>query len=220
MNVFVISLDNEIGKRRRDQLNYEYIWWKGTAGADVSDFYRNQMKFYPTASIQNRNGKLGCFYTYLQLFQHIFENKLDNVVILEDDCILTHEYYLEDLPDEPCYLNGQFFNPFVSKQRQRWVEDFVKNKNFNHGVNQIDFAQFKILGTLGIWFPHWHQVEEIYSEIMISTRFKAIDNMFADLQLIKLFYYPAIYLHEDNGISNINNNKNYRGQLIINYEKY
>jgi len=217
MNVFVISLDNDLGKYRRSQLNYEYIWWKGTTGDKVMPFYREQMRFYPTASEENRNGKLGCFYTYLELFQHIFVNKLDNVVILEDDCILQQEYYLEDLPDEPCYLNGQFFNPFISKQRRGWVDDFIKNNKFNIGINEIDFSKFKILGTLGIWFPHWYQVEEIYAEIMISNKFKAIDNMLADLQLIKLFYYPAIYLHDDNGISNINKNKK---QLIINYSKY
>ena len=91
-----------------------------------------------------------------------------------------------------------------------------EQKVFEKKFSRIVFAKFKILGTLGIWFPHWEQVEEIYSEIMISSRFKAIDNMLADLQLIKLFYYPAIYLHDDNGISNINKNKK---QLIINYQK-
>ena len=215
-NIFVISLDNEIGRERRSKLNYKYTWWKGVEGKDVPPFYREQMKFHPNAGEYNRNGKLGCFYTYLQLLQYIFENKLDNVIVLEDDCILIKEFNIEDLPNEPCYLNGSFFNPFITKQRRSWVNDFIKNNKFNTGVNQIDFSNFKILGTLGIWFPNWYEVEEIYAEIMITSRYKAIDNMLAELQLIKLFYYPSLYIHQDIGISNINK-KNYTGKTIINY---
>lgn len=193
--IFVISLDNDEGKRRRSLLKYEYEWIKAKTGLTCKSWIVEKMKNRHNIKFKTKIGKLGCFASYMKIFDKIVNEKLNNVIILEDDCFPVEKYDIEKLGKKPIYLNGVFQHPTnYSKSTKKWRDTIKIDKA---GINKIDYDKFRITGTIGIFFPKFGQVKKIVETIKKLDRITSIDNLFAKLKTIDRFYYPSLYKHDD-----------------------
>jgi hypothetical protein len=199
--ILVLSLDDERGKARRDLLNYKYEWFVGKTFLKADKWICERMYSRYNISERKLSGKVGCFASYIEIFKKIINEKLNNVIVLEDDCFQVKDYKIKDLGKKPIYLNGVFHHPKnYEKSTKKWRSEITGLK---HGINEIDFDKLRITGTLGIFFPKYEQVEDILEKIMNCKRLTSIDSLLSKLRLIKRFYYPSLYKHDDNNYSNI-----------------
>ena len=145
----------------------------------------------------------GCSESHLSLLKHIYENKIDDVLILEDDTIVdfTRLDILKDI-NEFCYVGGRFQSPTFKKKFCR------ENISVKEGMNEIDTNHFTITGGHAYYIPTYDIAESLYINIMTRKKRRAIDAEFRRLQKgdkIKKFIYPAIvelYLpHAMNGFT-------------------
>ena len=204
---FVISLDNEVGKKRRTLLNYEYNLFRGIKGVDCPDWIVEKMKHRSNIQDKNKMGKLGCWASYATLLQKIINEKINNVLILEDDCIqVSNTDYLPPLGDKPIYLNGYFHHPTnYTKRNKEWIRNVKKNLPIKKGINAIRWDKIRIVGTWGVFIPRWEQAYEILFKLANSKTYTTVDSQLSKHHIIDRFYYPSLFKHSDNRESSISN---------------
>ncbi len=201
---FVISLDDDLAKSRREKLNYKYELFNGIWGKDCPEWIKKKMKHRKNIGEKAKLGKLGCWASYAKILQKIVDEKINNAIILEDDCFQVRDFELEHLGNEPIYLNGFFHHPTnYAKRNKQWVKDFKSNIQLNDGINKIDFSKCRIIGTLGIFIPKYFQAERILDKLKTCKSYTTIDSQIAKNKLIEYFYYPACFRHSDNKKSSI-----------------
>ena len=130
--------------------------------------------------------------------------KINNALLLEDDCIQVRNFERKDLGNEPIYLNGIFHHPTnYGKRNKNWVKEIKNTLKLKNGINKIDFNKIRITGTLGIFIPKWQQAKNILDVLKNNKTLTAIDCQLVKNKLIKYFYYPARFKHSDNNESSI-----------------
>lgn len=201
--IFVISMQTETGLKRRKRLNYDYEWFKATD--DSLNIIKDKMIHFWSAGQKNRKGKNGVMDSYYRLYKKIYDEKINDCIIVEDDCFKID--LPDKMPDKICYLNGTFINAKGWKK----YNEFSKNK----GLNEIDYSTSRILGCWGIYIPKFNDVLPIINMIENSKRLRAIDIMLMKHQIIKNYYYPSCFYSDDFGYSQIGNkitgiHKNYK----------
>ena len=150
------------------------------------------------------NGKLGCFTSYVCLLDKIVSEKINNVLILEDDCIQIDEFTKDQLVNKPIYLNGLFHHPnnYANKNKE-WTEKLKHDLQLSTGINEIQWDKFRIVGTWGIYIPKWEQAHEILEKLNSAKTLTTIDSQISKQRLISKFHYPPLFKHSDYGISHI-----------------
>tara|TARA_R110000751_G_scaffold131715_3_gene234084 strand:+ start:688 stop:1302 length:615 start_codon:yes stop_codon:yes gene_type:complete len=201
--IFVISMHTETGEHRREKLKYKYEWF--LAAEQALPFIKDKMIHFWSAGKKNRKGKEGVFDSYYRLLRKIYDEKIDDCIIAEDDCQLIEVPKV--LPNKLCYLNGRFIN----------ASSWKKYNEFNNetGLHEIDYSKSRILGLLGIYIPKYSDIKPIIDMIENSNRLRAIDIMIMKHRLIKHYIYPACFYCDDGGYSQIGNKivgitKNYK----------
>ena len=201
--IFTISMHTETGEHRREQLKYKYEWF--LASDEPLPFIKNKMIHFWSAGKKNRKGKEGVFDSYYRLLRKIYDEKIDDCIITEDDCQLIK--LPKVMPNKLCYLNGLFIN----------ASNWKKYNEFNKetGLHEIDYSNSRILGLWGIYIPNHADVKPIIDMIENSKRIRAIDIMIMKHQLIKNYLYPSCFYVDDGGYSQIGNkivgiHKNYK----------
>ena len=193
MRVFVISMDTETGKHRREQLKYKYEWF--LASDKALPFIKNKMIHFWSAKEKNRKGKEGVLDSYYRLFKKIYEEKISDCIIAEDDCHLIN--LPKVLPNKLCYLNGLFINA------SNWNKYNYFNKQT--GYHEIDYSKSRVLGLWGLYIPSYKSVKPIIDMIEKNKRLRAIDIMIMKHRLIKHYVYPSYFYVDDGGFSQLNN---------------
>lgn len=202
---FVISMDNEIGKKRRERLNYtNYTHFKGIVPENAPPYIAKKMKNRSNISDMTRRGKVGAWAAHVTMLEKIAREKLNNVLILEDDCFQVRNFKLSDLGDKPIYLNGKFHHPTNYAQRTSdWVAKTYQSYKPKKGINEMDWTKIRIVGMWGIFIPKWEQALEIATKLKEPKKFTTVDSQISNQRLITRFYYPALYRHADFKTSNI-----------------
>jgi len=201
---FVISMDNELGRERQKRLNYTFNLFTGKTAGECPDWVKDKMRHRSNIKEKALNGKLGCFTSYVCLLNKIVSEKINNVLILEDDCIQIGEFTKDQLGNKPIYLNGLFHHPtnYANKNKE-WTEKLKHDLQLTTGINEIDWDKFRIVGTLGIYIPKWEQAQEIVDKLKYTKSLTTIDSQISKQKLISKFHYPPLFKHSDYGISNI-----------------
>tara|TARA_R110000824_G_scaffold8686_5_gene39133 strand:- start:1879 stop:2547 length:669 start_codon:yes stop_codon:yes gene_type:complete len=202
MRKLVISLDNENGVKRRDFLKYEYEHVEGCFGSNVLDPYvkevSEKIKLRYNAKPRTIAGVVGCFASKLKALDYIVNNKIDKVILLEDDSQPVKEK--EDYGDEICLLSGQINHPHSWAKDKTWKKE-GKNleiiNNFTEGVNEIDYTKYRWTQINALWIPKWEQAECLLEKIRLCKKYIHFDILLANEKLIKKLYYPAPYKHHD-----------------------
>tara|TARA_R100001369_G_scaffold91237_1_gene132078 strand:+ start:1002 stop:1643 length:642 start_codon:yes stop_codon:yes gene_type:complete len=192
--IYVISLDNELGKNRRDLLNYEYTWFKGIDGDFPEEEILKKVYIRPKTSKKIQRSKYGSFNSYYRLFEKIIENKENKVIIVEDDCFIKSPIDM-DLGDKPLYLNGRLSHP------KNWNKNikFMKENTigFKNGVNEIDYDKYRIASHWGLYFPTWQDVDSLFQKLKSLKKWTWIDLTIMKKKWIKHLYYPSLFYHND-----------------------
>ncbi len=182
MNKFVVNLD-----RCKDRMKYfdkSYTRWSAVDGAVLKDdnpVLSKMISMYNISPQQHR-AKCGCFISHINLLQHIINNKLNNVLVLEDDAEMVNPLP-DPLPEEFTYLGGFFSGKHFSDvevPHRAGIWDIPENT--------------KLLMTLSYYIPQWEAAKFIYDEIMSQKRYRAIDVMLNNIHFTKCYHYPACYI--------------------------
>jgi len=186
MNKFYINLE-----RCTDRQKYfddTYTRWEAT---DYKDLDPEHDIFTRMISMHNINpnehkAKCGCFLSHINLWKHIVEHKLNNVLIVEDDAEQINE-----LPEALMgftYLGG-FFAPKNFKQKQ-------SDPILDAGINCLD-GEHKFLMTLAYYIPTWDMAEHILMDIINQKRYRAIDIMLNKISIDRDVLSPAVFIERD-----------------------
>ena len=200
MRILVLSMDTEKGSDRRHILNYDYEWVKAiNATPEIKEkfMFRYNIKEDKKKAIENT------FASHLNILKYIIDNKINNVIVNEDDAILEGDLNaLKDLK-EATLLGGTLRHP------TNWAKDNHWRKNnsiqLKVGENTIDYSKYRWTQIYSVYYPKWEEAKRIYDSVMNSNKYKHYDIFLAEKRLIKKLYYPSIFTH----IDNIDRNKKY-----------
>ena len=188
--IFVINLDSATDRWSHYQDDKRYTRWSATSIDDIPLTHEIWKQMISMWNIQPRehSAKCACYLSHTRLWQYIVTNKLNNVLILEDDAFLVGEIPdPKDLPtDGFTYLGG-----FTSHVR---MTDGPKKIEFKEGINQIDHKEYRMIMCLAIFIPSW---EIAYKMIQSSTwngRCRAIDTMIRKTYRNQYVNYPASFV--------------------------
>jgi GR25 family glycosyltransferase involved in LPS biosynthesis len=184
--VFVISAYEE---RKDKYLNdNRYTLFEAIHWTDIKDDVLKNYHFRWNAKDELKRKIVACSESHLKCLKHIYDNKIDNCIIIEDDAVLDFAR-LNELDDikQFCYIGGMFFPPLIKDKK-----DFEK-PHFEIGLNIIDPERFVIHNCHGMYIPNYKLVPPLMRQTHIKRR--AIDHELKQQQLrkdIEYFIYPAI----------------------------
>ena len=189
---FVINLDNDVD--RMNNFDDTYIRWRATSKDEIDDDTKNKMLVGNRRSSPNHLATCGCFLSHIKLWKHIIDNKLDNVLILEDDAYKINEDPT-NLPDDGITYLGGFFHTIFMANKIKKLEVIIPESI--DGINLLDKSKTRILMTISYYIPNWKIAEIMYNHIINMKYYRPIDSLMIKIPIKNYYYYPAIYLEND-----------------------
>lgn len=188
MKVFVINAYPE----RRNKYDDRYTMFPAVLAKDVTESDCNKYSFYWNISSKLKHNIVACSMSHKKCLQNIIDNKLNQILIIEDDAVIDFDR-LDELKEykDFTYIGGDIRPPLLKDDKE--FDKQMINKQV--GLNQIDTDRFVILGCFGMYLPRWEIAEMIINNIPVNPKEKAIDVEMKKLQkkgLINYFHYPAI----------------------------
>ena len=187
MKVFYINLDTA-RQRRNKFLHTDYVRWRATSKAEVPTYIEKKMLSMYNFGKEAHLARCACFLSHTKLLEHIIENKLNDVLILEDDAIQVNDIPKNYPRDSITYVGGFIYNRLMMNE---------KKVNLDHkiGINLCP-SEFRILGCLAYIVPTYKVAENILNLIYSQNRYKAIDIMFGNIGLKQYYHYPGSFREE------------------------
>jgi len=198
MNIFVICAYHERKQKYDDRYTiYPALWWEDIP-QDMVDLFH----FRYNAKDELKKKITACSMSHLNLLSKIVEEKLEKVIILEDDAIVDFDR-LDEL--EKCkgftYIGGDVRPPLLKNDNHF---DKTKIKHVN-GLNTINTDDFVILGGFGYFIYHWKDAQDILNRLPYYDKYRAIDVMYKHLQKEKVItdyiYPPLVKLYMPDALS-------------------
>ena len=222
MKIIVLSLDNDIGKERRKLLNYEYeVVWGNDTLDNVSSHIKNNWGIkYNQPDINAYRGYICHFDSYYKILKKIVDEKIDDVVICEDDAFIkaqlnmphSKDLGLGNCYDTPIHLNAMLHHPTTwMKDNKKYHDNYILHHviAFEDGLNEIDYSAYRWSGTACIYYPNYKSAQTIIDYIdNCKTKFTPLDLFLSKHKLIKYLCYPSLFYVDDN---NITQNKSSHG---------
>lgn len=193
MKVFVINVTDE--RWEKYKADTRYIRFKGVVGEELDLETYDKYVFYYNKGESSKRGAIGCSESHLSLMKYIYENKLNNCIVIEDDALIDFER-LDELKDinQFCYIGGRFQAPLL-KNDNVFQKQFSKETFLTQKINKINPKEFIIIGAHGYYFPTYNIAKEIFDNIQSQKRQRGIDVEFKRIQKtggINQFIFPAI----------------------------
>jgi len=148
-------------------------------------------------------GMYGCLMSHIKLLQHIVDNKINNVCILEDDS--TSDFVIPDdliQSHHITYIGGWLVNKKMKDIKLAHTEEL------KDGINKL--TNSRVLTTRAYYIPQWKYAEDLLNYINNKKVWKAIDIMMSEY--VKHLYYPALskqILGFESSIGNVKPTKEY-----------
>lgn len=159
------------------------------------DFFRNIKNFkrMPTLNEKSLFARVGCFLSHLRCYEYIIKNRLNNVIIFEDDAVLTDKNFLKkqiDTDKDIVFLGHKIYtgnkNPQITQAHAIYYKDWkVVKQIYDYALdNQNRWRAFDIFLNNEI-LPHMNyglyqffdQIsEELGSTINIGLSKKCYDS--------------------------------------------
>ena len=187
MITFFINLDDATSRRSKFK-DTDYKRWKATPRKDVPLAIDNKMISRYNFPRESHLGRCGCFLSHTKLLEHIVDNKIDNVLILEDDAIKINEIPIDYPKDSIVYLGGFIHHRKMMNNQKIEIEH-------KQGINEVP-EEYRMLGTLSYIIPHHAIALKILNKIYSSNRFKAIDIMLGNIGIKQYYNYPPSFIEE------------------------
>jgi len=215
MITFFINLD-AAEQRRIKFKNTDIRRWRATPRSDVPEYINNTMLSMYNFGNDAHLARCGCWLSHTRLLEYIVENKLDNVLILEDDAIQVNPIPIDYPKDGIIYLGGFMYN-------RKMIDESQPQVDHQKGINLCP-QEYRILGCLSYIIPTWRLAFDILNKIYSQSRFKAIDIMLGNISVKQYYSYPGSFREE--GCPSQISEKNKKNKIMTefynfkNYNKY
>jgi GR25 family glycosyltransferase involved in LPS biosynthesis len=199
MKIFVINLDSATDRWEYYKDNDKFTRWSAFHWKDIAvtnPIFEKMISYYNIDPDQHK-AKCGCLYTHMMLWRYIIDNKIDDVLILEDDALLMNELPTDLPQDGFTYLGG-----FTSDYK---ITKGPKKIKFKNGINEIKHSEYKVLTTMAYYIPHWSIAHKMLRDVKQHDRYRAVDVMIRDTRCNQYVSYPASFI-ERPGESQIRKN--------------
>ena len=187
MITFFINLDSATSRRSKFQ-DTDYKRWTATKKDDVPLAIDNKMISRYNFPRESHLGRCGCFLSHTKLLEHIVDNRLDNVLILEDDAIKINEIPVDYPKDSIVYVGGFIHHKQMMNNQKIEI-------NHEKGINEVS-EEYRMLGCLAYIIPHHSIALKILNKIYSQKRFKAIDIMMGNTGIKQYYNYPPSFIEE------------------------
>jgi len=196
MYKFYLNLNRSLERRTK----FDDTWTRFTAvdGQELASdepILKRMVSMWNITEKEHR-GKCGCWQTHYNMLCHIRNNKLNRVIVVEDDAVQVNEIDDEILAEckNFTYLGGYFAHTRMS--HGALVESEFPGSY--EGLNELDKNDMRILMTLAYYIPHWTIARDIIDYLDSKVRIRAIDIMLFDIVKVPLDYvYPAFFIEEE-----------------------
>lgn len=187
MKVFYINLDTAT-QRRNKFLDKNFTRWRATTKTEVPSYIEGKMLSMYNFGKEAHLARCACFLSHTKLLEHIIENKLNDVLILEDDAIQVNDIPKNYPKDSITYIGGFIYNRLMMNEKK-------VNTDHKIGINLCP-SEFRILGCLAYIVPTYKVAENILNLIYSQNRYKAIDIMLGNIGIKQYYNYPASFREE------------------------
>ena len=187
MKTFYINLDTAC-ERREKFAETGFERWKATTKKEVSAFVDEKMISMYNFGRERHLGRCGCFVSHTKLWEHIIEQKLDDVLILEDDAVLMRTPPSDYPRDSIVYLGGFIHNRKMMNNSKPGVEH-------KQGINLCP-PEYRVLGTLAYIIPTWKVALSLLNKIYQQKRYRAIDIMLGNIGIKQYYWFPGCFREE------------------------
>lgn len=152
------------------------------------------------AGEKQKGNVIGCLLSHLRLMRKIVSQKLNKILVIEDDALVDMELLkkinLDNLPQDKMIYFGGVLRPLTFKDK-KFKPDKVRKTFKKNKVNKIDANTFKIGSTHGLYYPTKEAAKPLMDYLEDKERIRAIDSELAFIQkkepgLIDSIFYPAI----------------------------
>ena len=209
MITYYINLDSATSRRNKFA-ETGFKRWRGTPKEEVPPFVDEKMSSMYNFSRQGHLGRCGCFISHTKLLEHIVDQKIDKVLILEDDAIKVNPLPIDYAKDGITYVGGFIYN-------RKMMDEKKPDIPHKQGLNLCP-PEYRILGSLSYIIPTWQLALEILNKIYSQNRYKAVDIMMGNIGIKQYYNYPGSY-REEGVESCIMPDKQYKRNKIMT-EKY
>ena len=214
MKKFFINLDKDVQRKERFlelNKNSDFIRWDATGRDDVSDELDKKMISMYNYPKPSHLARCGCFQSHISLLEHIVENKLNDVLICEDDAAPTHVPVPTEYPKDTIVFVGGFLH---NKKMTNNKEVILQS---TEGINNIP-DDYRVLMTMSYIIPNWELADTILKKIKSLKRYRAIDILYGNLDIKKEYNYPASF--DENGMSSTIHKKTKRANRYYQWVNY
>jgi len=194
MKKYFINLDDDTSRADKFK-DTDYIRWRATTRDEVSPEVDKKMLSYYNLSRKAHLGKCGCFESHIKLYEHIIKNKLNDVLIVEDDAVECGDLPADYPKDSLIYVGGFFHNKKMTNNNKVIIKS-------TDGLNNLP-DEYRILMTLSYIIPKWEVAEDILKKIKSLKRYRAIDVLLGNIDIKRVYQYPACFI-EEGAVSTIN----------------
>jgi GR25 family glycosyltransferase involved in LPS biosynthesis len=125
------------------------------------------------------------------LWQYISDNKIDNVLILEDDAEKVNDISDLQLPQDGITYLGGWLHQLKMTDNTPVQHDSV------NGINELDKTKMRMLCTLSYYIPKWQVAKQMLDYLNQLKRWRAIDVSIHNIPIENYYVYPAIYIEKD-----------------------
>ena len=185
MKTFYINLDSAIDRRSKFA-ETDYQRWRATDKDEVSDYIAKKM--ISRYNYKGHLGRCGCFISHTKLWEYIVEQKLDDVLILEDDAVLMRTPPEEYPRDSIVYLGGFIHNRKMMNNSNCEIEH-------KQGINEVP-QEYRMLGCLAYILPTWQVALSLLNKIYQQKKYRAIDIMLGNIGIKQYYWFPGCFREE------------------------
>ena len=200
MRIFVINLDKSVDRWEHYKNDEKFERWSATSKEDVKEWDSEKMISYHNIHPDQHLAKCGCLKSHLNILSYIITNRMNDVLILEDDALVGDLSELDKLPENGVtYLGGYTAHKKMTQG--------PLSLSFSDKINKINNEKFRVLTTMAYYIPTHYVAGSLYHEILSRKRWRAIDVMLGEIKSVPFYlYYPAPVIERKN-VSQIRKDK-------------
>jgi len=136
---------------------------------EEKEYWGSRKNFRTMCCIKERvYPRVGCMLSHKKTLEYAIENKLDNILILEDDITIGDIPDISDIPKDTDMLYLGITLEKVKEEEKKQTGKYIN----------IDPTYNKVFGTFGYYIPSLNKIKEIYDKIFHLKRNGSIDNDF------------------------------------------
>jgi hypothetical protein len=190
MRIFVINLDSATDRWEHYKDDDRYERWSATHYSELSvnhPIFSKMVSYWNIDPLEHK-AKCGAYLSHTNLWRYMVTNKMNDVLILEDDADLVGQ-----IPDSSQLPQDGFtyFGGFTSHKK---LTEGALLVDFNEGINQIDHSKYRMLMCLAIYIPTWEVAYKMLQAAEERGRPKAIDTMILHTNRNQYVLYPAPFV--------------------------